>query len=353
MRLRVGLIGLGTVGSAVARRLVHGDQQRLQLVRVCRRPGRRDRPGWLAASVDCTDRFDALLAPDIDVIVELVGGVLPAREWIERALVAGKSVVTANKQLIAECGAELLALAGQRRRHLRFEGAVGGGIPIIRAVQDGLAGDRLVRLEGVLNGTCNYILSRMERDASSFADALADAQAHGFAEADPRADVDGLDARAKLAVLCAVGFGVRVRPETIACRSIARITAQDLARARERGGTIRQVSRATRPPAGRGDVTASVGPELVPLDSPLARAHGCENVIVVTGVAGGTTTFSGQGAGGDATSVAVVSDLLAIARDTFAGASSPRRFHPHVDRRFPAVDSSFTTRSTKGTLHHA
>jgi homoserine dehydrogenase len=203
-------------------------------------------------------------------------------------------------------------------------------VPIIRAVQDGLAGDRLVRVAGILNGTCNYILTRMERGGLTFADALAEAKALGFAEADPSADVEGLDARAKLSILCGVGFGVRVRPGEIPCASIARVTADDLARARASGFTIRQVSSAERDEGHPGRVKAFVGPTRVPLDGPLARAQGCENVIIVAGELGGETVFAGQGAGGNATAVAVISDALAIraGRDDRRPARPSLFWHP-------------------------
>ncbi|MBE3135618.1 MAG: homoserine dehydrogenase, partial [Acidobacteria bacterium] len=246
MSVRVGLIGFGTVGQAVTRVLSRSHQDRLCLARVCTRPGGRSRPPWLPRDIGWTDAFDTLLAPDIDVVVELVGGVAPAGTWIRRALEAGKSVVTANKQLIAESGPELLALAARQRRQLRFEGAVAGGVPVIRAVQDGLAGDRLVRITGVLNGTCNYILTRIEAAGLPFAAALAEAQALGYAEADPSADVEGFDARAKLAILCAIGLGVWVNPRDIPCASIAGLGPDDFRDARVAGCTIRQVSRAER-----------------------------------------------------------------------------------------------------------
>jgi homoserine dehydrogenase len=313
MALRVGLIGLGTVGQSVARLLTNGRDRHARLVRVCTRPDGRPRPGWLSPSVGWTSRFESLLEPDVDVVVELVGGIEPARGWVERALRAGKSVVTANKQLVAEHGSEILSLAARQRCAFRFEGAVAGGVPVIRAVQDGLAGDRLVSITGILNGTCNYILTRMEHDRWTFAEALGDAKARGYAEADPAADVDGLDARAKLAILCSVGFGIRVHPSEIPCASIAGVTADDLARAHASGCTIRQVSRAERVDGRPDRVTASVGPALVALDGPFARAQGCQNVVVVNGEFGGETVFAGQGAGGDPTAVAVVSDLLAIA----------------------------------------
>lgn len=310
MPVGVGLIGFGTVGQSVARLLTSGRDHRARLVRVSARPGGRPRPGWLPTSVGWSERFDSLLAPDIDVVVELVGGIDPAHEWSRRALLAGKSVVTANKQLVAEHGPELLALASTQQRSFRFEGAVAGGVPVIRAVQDGLSGDRLVRIAGILNGTCNYILSRMESDGLSFDRALEEAQARGFAEADPAADVDGLDARAKLSILCSVGFGVRVRPSAIPCASIAGVTADDLAKARDEGFAIRQISVAELADGSPRRVKASVGPTRVPLDGPFARAQGSQNVVVVSGEFGGETVFAGQGAGGDPTAVAVVSDIL-------------------------------------------
>jgi homoserine dehydrogenase len=313
MAVRVGLIGFGTVGQSVARLLTSGRDDRARLVRVCTRPDGRARPDWLSPSVGWSDRFESLLESDIDVVVELVGGINPAHEWVQRALLARKSVVTANKHLVAEHGPELASIAARQHRSFRFEGAVAGGVPVVRAVQDGLAGDRLVRIAGILNGTCNYILTRMESERLSFADALAEAQARGYAETDPAADVDGIDARAKLAILCGIGFGIRVRPADIPCDSIAGVTWESLKRAHASGCTIRQVSIARRCGEARLGMTASVGPALVPLDGPFARALGCQNVIVVNGEVGGETVFSGQGAGGDPTAVAVVSDVLAIA----------------------------------------
>jgi homoserine dehydrogenase len=297
----------------VARRLTSGGRSRVRLVRVCGRPGGRARPDWLPESIGWTTSLESLLGPDVDVVVELVGGLHPAREWIRRALLSGKSVVTANKHLVSEHGPELASLAAIARRDFFFEAAVAGGVPVIRAVQDGLAGDRIVRIAGVLNGTCNFILTRMEDAGVPFDEALRDAKARGYAEADPTADVEGLDARAKLSILCGVGFGIRVPPAEIPCASIAGISADDLARARAAGCAIRQLSTAHLIEETPPRVTASVGPALLPIDSPFARCRGPQNVVVVTGEFGGDTVFAGQGAGGDATAVAVVSDLLAIA----------------------------------------
>jgi homoserine dehydrogenase len=312
MSLRIGLVGFGTVGQSVAKRLLQ-DGRRARLVRVCGRPGGRERPSWLPASVGWTTRFDAVVAPDIDAVVELVGGIQPARQWLHKALLSGKSVVTANKQLVADYGPELLALAARRGCAFRYEGAVAGGIPVIRAIEDGLAGDRLVRVTGVLNGTCNYILTRIEQAGLPFDQALREAQALGYAEADPTADIEGFDARAKLAILCQVAFGIHLRPSDIACESIAGITPAEFEQARAQGCTVRQVSTAARVEGAPHQVVASVRPTLVPLDSPFARAEGCQNVVSVQGEFGGETVFTGQGAGGDATAVAVVSDLFAIA----------------------------------------
>lgn len=309
--VRVGLVGCGTVGGEVARALAAGTYESLRLVRVCGRAGSRPRPGWLGADVEWTTRFEDLLAGDVDVLVELVGGLSPAREWARATLLAGKSVVTANKQLVAEEGAGLLALAARQRRHFRFGASVAGGVPVLEAIGHGLAGDRLTAITGVVNGTCNYVLTRMEEARVPFDEALREAQAAGFAEADPRNDIDGADARAKLAILCRVGFGQSVPPSQIACRSIAGITPADFTDAAAQGTTIRQVARAVR--EGGGRVEASVGPEHIPADSPLARARGPENVVIVTGERGGDTVYAGRGAGGAATAVAVLSDLLSIA----------------------------------------
>jgi homoserine dehydrogenase len=317
--VRVALVGLGTVGGAVARLLAGDGYESLRLARVCVRNASRPRPAWLPPEVDWTCRFDDLLASDIDVVVELVGGLSPAREWVTRALLAGKSVVTANKQLVAEHGARLSELAARQRRHLRYGAAVAGVVPVIDAISTGLAGDRLTRIEGVLNGTCNYILTRMEEAALPFEAALEEAQSRGYAEAEPAADVEGWDARAKLAILCRVGFNLTVEPSSIPCASIAGVTPADFDAARAKGRTIRQVSRAERHPGSRSGVRASVGPDLVPLDSPLASVHGCENALRVSGQYGGDTLYAGRGAGGDATGVAVISDLLAIAHSRTGG----------------------------------
>lgn len=311
-RLRVALLGFGTVGRSVAQILTAGHVPDVQLTHIFNRGVERKRVDWIPSSVQWTESVDDVLASDTDVIIELVGGLRPAYEWVRSALLAGKSVVTANKQLIAHFGAELFALAHERGREVRFEASVAGGIPVLRALQEGLAGDRLVEVRGILNGTCAYILSRMQTAGASFADALAEAQAAGYAEADPTDDVDGGDAAAKLAIIAAVGLRRPVRVTDIATRSIRPIDAADFEYARQLGCTIRQIARASVEETG--SLFAAVRPALVPLTSDFARVEGSQNIVMVRGVFGGQTTFSGSGAGGAPTAVAVVSDLLSIGR---------------------------------------
>jgi homoserine dehydrogenase len=312
--ITVAIAGFGTVGQSVARILCGERSDTLRLTHVCNRNVERKRVDWVPAGVVWTERFEDLLAPNagIDVIVELVGGVEPATAWIRAALEQGTSVVTANKQVIAQCGPALQELAATHRCALAFEAAVAGGIPIIRGLREGLAGDRLVRVLGILNGTCNYILTRMESDNVPFAAALVEAQALGYAEADPTADVDGLDAQAKIAILSAVALGRQIDADEIPLQSIRSVDPIDFVYARRLECTIRQIARAELVGDDNGRVFASVQPSLVPLSSSLARVEGSRNVVVVEGVFGGETAFSGYGAGGDPTAVSVVSDLEAI-----------------------------------------
>ena len=307
--LRIALFGFGTVASSVARILVEQKPQGLELTHVYSRSLARRRVDWVPSSVTWTDDADAVLASDVDVVVELAGGLDPAGGWVRRALGAGKSVVTANKKLIAYQGVELERLAGAKGGHLKYGAAVAGGIPVIPGLEQGLAGDRIERIEGILNGTCNFILSKMEEGAE-YATVLAAAQAKGFAEADPTEDVGGFDARAKLAILMRLAMRVEVDPEEIVPRPITTISAVDFSYARDLGCTIRQVARGEWT---LGQVAATVGPMLVDLHSPLAFSRGTENMVIFTGHYGGDVVFSGHGAGGHPTAVAVVSDLLALA----------------------------------------
>jgi homoserine dehydrogenase len=310
--LRIALFGFGTVGSSVARILVESKPHGLELTHIYNRGVARKRVPWVPASVTWTEDVEAMLASDVDVIVELVGGLKPAGDWIRRALESGKSVVTANKKLIAYHGIELELLAASKGGHLKYGAAVAGGIPVIPGLEQGLAGDRIERIEGILNGTCNFILSKMDEGAE-YATVLAEAQAKGYAEADPTEDVGGFDARAKLAILMRLAMRVVVDPEEIVPQPITAVSAVDFSYAHDLGCTIRQVARAEQV---KGRVAATVGPMLVDRHSPLAWSRGTENMVVLTGHYGGDVVFSGHGAGGHPTAVAVVSDLLALAHDS-------------------------------------
>jgi homoserine dehydrogenase len=307
----VAIVGFGTVGKSVAKILSTRHAQTLRLTHIANRNVARKRVDWVSDDVLWTESFQEVLSWDADIIVELIGGLHPAKELVSGALRAGKSVVTANKQLIATYGDELLALARKHGPQLAFGASVAGGIPVLPALETGLCGDRITEIRGILNGTCNYILTQIESTGASFEQALAEAQSLGYAEADPTDDVEGYDARAKLAILARKALGCNVSPSSIPATSIRRITPLDFTYARRIGRTIRQLSRARWEANG---ITAWVQPALVPLSSATAKAEGSQNVVVTTGEFGGDTVFSGYGAGGDPTAVAVVSDLIAIAR---------------------------------------
>ena len=317
---RVALLGFGTVGSAVARRLTSADPDAspdVRLTHVFDRRADQKSASWLADGVLWTSSIDDVLNSDADVVVEAIGGVEPAAGWIRAALLAGKSVVTANKQVIARHGASLLTLAARQGRQLRFEAAVGGAMPIVRAVGEGLAGDRITRIVAILNGTTNAVLSRMEATGCALDAAVRDAQGRGYAEADPSADLDGHDARAKLAILCALAFGLRVDPAQIDAQSSASVTQADFVQARQRGRTIRQIARADYDHL-TSTLIAWVAPVEVAASSIFARTMGAQNAALITGAHSGETGIFGAGAGGEATAVAILSDLAAIAKDKAA-----------------------------------
>ena len=326
---RIALLGFGTVGSAVARRLTAPDpgvSPPVQLTHIFDRRAGEKRATLRAASradaVTWTASIDEVLESDADVIVEAIGGVEPAADWIRAALLAGKSVVTANKQVVARHGASLLKLAARQGRQLRFEAAVGGAMPIVRAIGEGLDGDCLTRVTAILNGTTNAVLSQMEATGCSLDAAVCDARARGYAEADPSADLDGEDARAKLAILCALAFGLRVDPSQIAIRSSASVTVADFGRARLRGATIRQIAHAEYDRTAAA-LSAWVAPIEVALTSIFAQTHGAQNAVLIRGTHSGEIGMFGAGAGGDATAVAVLGDIASIARDRAAVIPAP------------------------------
>ena len=311
--LSIALVGFGTVGQAVAKILDAGIHNDLRLTHVFNRNIENKKIDSLESQVVWTDSIEAIITSDVDVVVELVGGQNPAAEWITRALESGKSVVTANKQVIAHAGASLETVAMENGKSLFFGAAVAGGVPVINGATEGLSGDQVIGLCGILNGTCNFILTKMERDGLSFDEALTEAQELGFAESDPSSDVDGNDAQAKLAILSAAALGQPVEVNEINTRSIRPVEAVDFVYARRLGHTIRQIARAKI--MGAEEVAASVVPMLVERSSALARIEGSQNIVVFEGEHGGETAFSGYGAGGGPTAVAVVSDLHRIAKN--------------------------------------
>ncbi|MFZ0685322.1 MAG: homoserine dehydrogenase [Terriglobales bacterium] len=355
--VKIALLGFGTVGSSVAKILCERVNTNLRLTHVLNRNVERKKVDWLPSSVKWTEKIDDVLSSDAEIVVEVMGGLDPTESWIRRILSARKSVVTANKQLIARCGPELIALAQSMDQQIHFGASVAGGVPVISGLQDGLAGDELFKIRGILNGTCNYILSQIEANGIPFATALREAQKLGFAEADPTDDIDGFDARAKLAILARVGLHCLVDPESIRARSISAIDAVDFEYASQLGCTIRQISWAelktpeSNPSEARSelmenskadDLFAAVQPALVDLASPLARVEGSQNLVVATGKYGGETVFGGHGAGGNPTAVAVVSDILAIARSRQPSPASAEA--PQSAEETPTVTPEFTAK---------
>lgn len=356
--VKIALLGFGTVGSSVARVIAESKLPGIELTHIFNRNVERKRASAAAkcvpASVVWTENFDDILNSRAEIVVELMGGLDPAEGWLKKCFAAGKSVVTANKQLIAYRGAALSRLAAKHGVQLVHGAAVAGGVPVIPGIMQGLGGDQITRISGIVNGTCNYILSRMETGAE-YAAVLADAQGLGYAEANPSADVDGFYARAKLCILSRIALHAELDPDAVATQTISTVEAVDFAYAKELGCTIRQVSRAQLDPKSRL-VHARVAPMLVPLTSPLAWSHGTQNMVVTSGKFGGDVVFSGHGAGGEPTAVAVVSDILAVAQRSVAVELPVRRrevtgefMAPHY-LRFVVDDKPGIVSGIAGTL---
>jgi homoserine dehydrogenase len=325
------------VGRAVAKILCESGDRSLRLTHICNRNVERKKQPWVPSDVIWTDDVQSVLKSDVHIVIELIGGLSPAEQIVRGALQAGKSVVTANKQLIARHGPDLLQLAASSGCQLEFGASVAGGVPVLPALRTGLCGDRLHGIAGILNGTCNYILSRIENARIPFSEALEEAQARGYAEADASEDLDGGDARAKLAILALAGLHSRVTPETVRARTIRAVDAVDFDYAAEMECTIRQISRAEL----KGETLfADVGPCLVPADSPFGRVQRNLNLVLTSGQYGGDMAFLGAGAGGDPTAVAVVSDLMFVAKGV-SGSAGKRDVAGNVTT--PDISSDFET----------
>jgi homoserine dehydrogenase len=333
-RVRVGIVGFGTVGRASAEIISkHADLierrsgVKLEVTAVCRRSGVR--PEHTPAGARVVSNWEELVqAEDVDVVVETAGGTDQPLQLVRAALKKGKPVVTANKNLLAEHGDELFTLAACRNLPLGFEASVAGGIPILRVIHESTAGDRLRAVHGILNGTANYILTQMESRGLEFDQALEEAQAAGYAEADPSLDIDGFDARDKLCILARMAFGGRLKVSDIPTYGIRQVRAIDIHSAHRLDSTIRLVGAADE--TGNG-LEVSVRPWLVGCRSMLAKVEGVNNAVFLLGDKIGMQMFYGRGAGGDATGAAVVSDLIEIARDLAADQLSAKKVSGFLD----------------------
>lgn len=343
------MIGLGTVGRGVAELLrdeaalyTQRCGRPLELRRVLVRDAAKAGESGTVERERVTTRIDDLLQDEsIGVIVEVAGGLDPVGGYVEQALRAGKHVVTANKTLLAERGAELFALARANSVAIAFEASCGGGIPCVGALTQGLMANRIDGLYGILNGTCNYILTEMTRGGKSYADALAEAQAAGFAEADPTADVSGADAAQKLATLASLAFGVRITGGQVPTRGIDGLSLSDIELAGELGYDIKLLATAERWP-GQDWVNAEVQPCFVRQDEMLAQVHGPYNALSVHGHAVGHVLLFGQGAGQLPTASAVVSDIIGIANGSVPAAFAQMRITPDMAEPAPLVDPADT-----------
>ena len=325
--LRVAILGGGSVGAQVAALLIeHGDELAaragagLELVGVAVRDLSAQRDTDIPKHLLTTDAESLLLGADI--VVELIGGIEPARTYVLQALQSGADVITANKALLASHGPELFDTAERVGAQLYYEAAVGGAIPIIRPLRDSLAGDRVMRILGIVNGTTNYILDRMDRGGDSFEEALADATRLGYAEADPTADVEGFDAAQKAAILASLAFHTTVPLEAVHREGMTTVTREQVAAAHKAGYVVKLLAiceRLVDAATGVEGVSARVHPALVPLDHPLAAVHGANNAVFVEAEAAGSLMFYGAGAGGIQTASAVLGDLVSAARRHVAG----------------------------------
>ncbi len=327
--IRVALLGHGVVGSAVARLLLGRGADlaarigaRVELAGVAvRRP---DRHRDIARELLTTDSAALVIREDIDIVIEAIGGIEPASGLIRSAVKAGKSVVSANKVLLADEGAELHALAAETGVDLFYEAAVAGAIPLLRPLRESLAGDQISRVLGIVNGTTNYILSRMDATGASFAEALDEAGERGYAEADPSADVDGFDAAAKAAILAGLAFHTPVSTRDVHREGIAAVSATDIRAAKEMGSTIKLLAICERVTGSEGEsVAVRVHPAMIPRTHPLAGVGDAFNAVFVEAEAAGELMFYGRGAGGEPTASAILGDLVAVARNRLAGAPGP------------------------------
>jgi len=323
--ITVAVLGGGTVGSSVVRQLLENGEDLaarigspVQVTAVAVRDSSRARPNIPAQLI--TDDAAAVANSGADIVVEVMGGIEPARTYILAAMAAGSSVVTANKALLAEDGAALFAAAEAAGVDLFFEASVAGAIPLLRPLRESLAGDQITRILGIVNGTTNYILTRMADDGVSYSDALAEAQSLGYAEADPTADVSGDDAAAKAAILAEIAFHTPVTRQDVWCEGISEISQADIVAAADMGFVVKLLAVAERIDQG---VVVRVHPSMLPVEHPLASVRGAFNAVFVEAEAAGEVMFYGRGAGGEPTASAVLGDVVVAARNRLLGGRGP------------------------------
>ncbi len=328
----IGLMGLGVVGGKVARVLADraevlaeqvGCPLVLRRVKVLESDLAKPQAKEMGLELFTTDADEFFSQPDMDIVVEAIGGEKPALDYLKRALASGKHVVTSNKEVIAKHGAELLVLAQQHGVGLRYEASVGGGIPLIASFQQNLVANKISGIYAIINGTTNYILTRMAKEGTDFPSALKSAQELGYAEADPRNDVDGIDATYKLAILASLAFHCRVRPQDVHCEGISRLDSPDFKYARELGFAIKLLAIAKQ---SDNWVEVRVHPVFIPEESMLAEVDGVYNAILVEGDLVGKVLFYGEGAGAEPTSSAVVADIVSAAQEIVSGGDSRARW---------------------------
>ena len=326
--LKVGMLGAGVVGSQIARLLIANKSDlasragaNLELVSIAVKDSKLKRDGIPAALIT-NDAKSIVNDPQIDLVIEVIGGIDPAKELILTALKNGKSVVTANKALLAKHGAELYAAADKANVDLYYEAAVAGAIPILRPLRESLVGDHVIRVMGIVNGTTNYILTKMDENGAAFADALKEAQALGFAESDPTADIEGFDAAAKAAILAGLAFHSRVTDNDVYREGISKITAADVKVAKAMEMVIKLLAIAELTPEGA--VSVRVHPALISRNHPLASVRDSFNAVFVEAESAGQMMFYGKGAGGEPTASAILGDLVAVARHKVTGGLGPK-----------------------------
>ncbi len=325
--ITVGILGLGVVGSGTVRILQENADEiarrvgaRLVVKRIAVRDVFKERAVKVERGLLTADPFEVIDDPEIEILAELIGGVQPAHGYVMRAIRSGKNIVTANKEMMAKAGHDLMHAAGDAKKDFFFEGSVAGGIPIIGPLKESLAANKVRQVMGIVNGTTNYILTKMTHEGADFDAVLAEAQAHGYAETDPTSDVDGWDAQYKIAILASIAFNSRVPVEAVSAQGIRGVSARDIALAKELGYRIKLVAIATQDEAGE-TMLVRVHPALLPVRHPLASVDDVFNAVLVQGDAVGDVMFYGRGAGSLPTGSAVVGDLIATARNILGGST--------------------------------